>query len=194
MQQYLCKQGYRVNRKRVQRLMRLMGIAAIYPKPRLSRPGRGHKIYPYLLRDLVINQADQVWCSDITYVRLVKGFMYLVVIMHWYSRYVLTWQLSNRLEPDFCVEALERALSLSRPGIFNTDQGVQFTATTFTSVLQQHQVRISMGQNAGVFLLSSATVRLCLDAAHKVAHQSRPEAFWRRRRGCRDVEYSPCGL
>jgi putative transposase len=133
-----------VNRKRVQRLMRRMGLQAIYPKRRTSRPGVGHKIYPYLLRDMEVSRPDQVWATDITYVPMRQGFLYLVAIMDWYSRYVLSWRLSNTLEGSFCVEALEEALSCGRPEIFNSDQGSQFTAAAFTERLQASGVAISM--------------------------------------------------
>jgi len=133
-----------VNRKRVQRLMRVMGIEAIYPRRRTTRPAAGHKIYPYLLRDVTIQRPDQVWSSDITYVPLRHGFLYLAAVMDWYSRHVLAWRLSNTLEGSFCVEALDEALSCGRPEIFNTDQGSQFTAAAFTARLQTHGVAISM--------------------------------------------------
>ncbi len=133
-----------VNRKRVQRLMRVMGIEAIYPKRRTTRPAVGHKIYPYLLRNVTIERPDQVWSSDITYVPLRHGFLYLAAVMDWYSRYVLAWRLSNTLEGSFCIEALDEALSCGRPEIFNTDQGSQFTAAAFTARLQTHGVAISM--------------------------------------------------
>ena len=133
-----------VNRKRVQRLMRRMGLQAIYPKRRTSRPGVGHKIYPYLLRDTEVSRPDQVWATDITYVPMRQGFLYLVAIMDWYSRYVLAWRLSNTLEGSFCLEALEAALSCGRPEIFNSDQGSQFTAAAFTERLQACGVAISM--------------------------------------------------
>jgi putative transposase len=144
MTQWLAREGYAVNRKRVQRLMRVMGIQAIYPKRRTSQPGVGHKIYPYLLRGLAVTRPDQVWAADITYVPLAHGFMYLVAVMDWYSRYVLSWRLSNSLEGSFCVEALDAALALGRPEIFNTDQGAQFTSQAFTSRLEAHDVAISM--------------------------------------------------
>lgn len=144
MTDWLHRQGHRVNHKRVQRLMRLMGLEAIYPKPNTSQAHGAPRKYPYLLRGLVIDRPDQVWCSDVTYIRLVKGFVYLVCIMDWYSRYVLVWRLSNTLEASFCIEALEEALSKGRPEIFNTDQGVQFTSAGFTSLLQGAEVRISM--------------------------------------------------
>jgi len=133
-----------VNRKRVQRLMRRMGIEAIYPKPRTTRRGRGHKIYPYLLRNLEVVRVNQVWSSDITYVPLQSGFMYLTVVLDWYSRYVLSWRLSNTLDGDFCLQALEEALPLGPPEIFNTDQGSQFTAVAFTGRLESAGVAISM--------------------------------------------------
>lgn len=133
-----------VNRKRVQRLMRRMGLQAIYPKRRTTWPGAGHKIYPYLLRDIEITRPDQVWATDITYVPMRHGFLYLVAIMDWYSRYVLSWRLSNTLDGTFCVEALEEALRRARPEIFNSDQGSQFTATAFTGRLEASGVAISM--------------------------------------------------
>jgi putative transposase len=144
MRNYLRDKGYDVNRKRVQRLMRLMGIEAIYPKPNLSRPDAAAAKYPYLLNGLIVNRSNQVWCTDITYIRTATGFVYLTVIMDWYSRYVISWELSNSLDVDFCLNALERALSKSRPGIFNSDQGSQFTSVDFTDILKQHEVKISM--------------------------------------------------
>ena len=144
MTDHLRRQGHAVNHKRVQRLMRLMGLEALYPKPRTSQAHARHRKYPYLLRGLVIDRPDQVWCSDVTYIRLVEGFLYLVAIMDWYSRFVLAWRLSNTLDASFCIEALEEALSQGRPEIFNTDQGVQFTSSGFTSVLSSAEVRISM--------------------------------------------------
>jgi putative transposase len=133
-----------VNRKRMQRLMRRMGIEAIYPKRRTTWPGAGHKIYPYLLRNVEVIRPNQVWASDITYVPLRHGFLYLVAIMDWYSRYVLSWRLSNTLTGSFCSEALDEALHIARPEIFNSDQGSQFTATAFTSRLEAAGVAISM--------------------------------------------------
>jgi putative transposase len=133
-----------VNRKRVQRLMRQMGLEAIYPKPRTTRRGRGHKIYPYLLRNLEVVRVNQVWASDITYVPLQSGFMYLTVVLDWYSRYVLSWRLSNSLDGDFCLQALEEALPHGPPEIFNTDQGSQYTAVAFTGRLEAAGVAISM--------------------------------------------------
>lgn len=133
-----------VNRKRVQRLMRIMGIEAIAPKRRTTTPHPGHKIYPYLLRNLEISRPDQVWCSDITYIPVRHGFLYLVAVMDWFSRYVLSWRLSNTMEGTFCREALEEALSISCPEIFNTDQGSQFTSVKFTGRLEAYGVKISM--------------------------------------------------
>jgi len=133
-----------VNRKRVQRLMRTMGIAAIYPGKKTTIPHLGHRVYPYLLRGLTIDRANQVWCSDITYIPMERGYMYLVAVMDWYSRYVLSWKISNTLDAEFCVAALDEALSESKPDIFNTDQGSQFTSREFTSLLEQNQVAISM--------------------------------------------------
>lgn len=133
-----------VNRKRVQRLMRRMGLEAIYPKPRTSTPAAGHKIYPYLLRELTVARANQVWCTDITYIPMPRGFMYLVAVMDWYSRHVLSWRLSNSLETTFCIEALEEALAVGCPEIFNSDQGSQFTSEAFTSRLLAAGIAISM--------------------------------------------------
>ena len=144
MAAWLRAQGHRVNRKRVKRLMRLMGITAIYRPPNTSKPWRGHKVYPYLLRGVKVNWGNQVWGADITYIPMAHGFIYLVAIMDWYSRYVLAWRLSNTLDSDFCVDALEEALSNSTPEIFNTDQGSQFTSEAFTGVLLQHGIQISM--------------------------------------------------
>jgi len=141
----LRRQGIRVNRKRIQRLMRLMGIEAVYPKPRTTRRHPGHKVYAYLLKDLSITQPNQVWAADITYIPMSRGFMYLVVVMDWYSRKILSWRVSNTMESDFCVEALQEALSwYGLPDIFNTDQGSQFTSKDFTGALKEHQVKISM--------------------------------------------------
>ena len=132
------------NRKRVRRLMRQMGIEAIYPRRSTSRPAVGHKIYPYLLRNLAITRPDQVWSTDITYVPLRRGFLYLTAVIDWYSRYVLSWRLSNTLDGAFCREALDEALSARRPEIFNSDQGAQFTALAFTSRLEERGVAVSM--------------------------------------------------
>ena len=143
--------GYQVNHKRVARLMRRMGLRAIYPRPRTSQANQQHKKYPYLLRGLSIERPNQVWAADITYVPLPQGFMYLVAVMDWFSRYVLAWQLSNTLESIFCLEALRLALKRGQPEIFNTDQGVQFTANEFTSTLEDAEIRISMDGRGRVF-------------------------------------------
>jgi putative transposase len=141
----LDTRAYRVNRKRVQRLMREMGIRALYPRPRTSIVQKGHKIYAYLLRDMTVDRANQVWASDICSIPMAKGFMYLVAIMDWQTRKVLSWRLSNTRDSDFCVEALEEALSrYGAPEIFNTEQGAQFTADAVTRVLKDHHVAISM--------------------------------------------------
>jgi putative transposase len=145
MAAWLATQGFPVNRKRVQRLMRLAGLVAIYQRPNTSKPAPAHKIYPYLLGGIAIERVNQVWCADVTYIPMARGFLYLVVIMDWVSRAVLAWRLSNTLGAEFCVEALEEALSLhGRPEIFNTDQGSQFTSDDFTGTLERHKVTISM--------------------------------------------------
>ena len=144
MTAWLQTQGCEVNRKRVQRLMQLMGIQAVYPKPNLSRPEEGHRIYPYLLKGVKIARVNQVWSTDITYIRMAHGFVYLVAVMDWFSRFVLSWVLSLTMELDFCVEALQRALRQGRPEIFNSDQGSQFTSDDFTGELEARHIDISM--------------------------------------------------
>ena len=144
MTAYLRREGHLVNPKRVRRLMRLMGLQAIYPKRKTSTGAPGHKRYPYLLRGFKITRPGQVWSTDITYVPLQHGFMYLVAVMDWFSRYVLTWQLSNTLDGLFCRVALRQALEKGTPDIFNTDQGAQFTAVEFTRILETANVRVSM--------------------------------------------------
>jgi putative transposase len=141
---YLNARGHEINRKRVQRLMRLMRIEAIYPKPKLSRRNENHKIYPYLLRGVNIERPDHVWSTDITYIRVANGFVYLTAVIDWFSRYVLSWRLSNSLENTFCIEALEEALSISQPEIFNTDQGSQYTSVNFLQPLIDRDISISM--------------------------------------------------
>jgi len=138
------QEGLTVNRKRIRRLMQLMGIRAVYQRPRTSKPEPGHKVYSYLLRDLKITRPNQVWAADITYIPMSRGFLYLVTIIDWYSRYVISWRLSNTLDADFCVVALEEALGRGTPEIFNTDKGSQFTDEDFTGLLKKHGVRISM--------------------------------------------------
>ena len=144
MTEWLRRKDYAVNRKRVSRLMELMGIAAVYPKPKLSLPAEGHKIYPYLLGGVEVERVNQVWSTDITYIRMAQGFVYLVAVMDWFSRYVLSWSLSLTMELDFCLEALRRALRRGRPEIFNSDQGSQFTSDPFTGELQARKIAISM--------------------------------------------------
>ncbi len=133
MTAHLQRNGYDINHKRVQRLMRLMGLQAIYPKRRMTIAAKGHEVYPYLLRNLAITRCNQVWSADVTYIRMRREFMYLVAIRDWYSRYVVAWQISNTLDGRFCLEALDLALKKGKPDIFNTDQGAQFTALAFTS-------------------------------------------------------------
>jgi putative transposase len=143
MTAWLATQGHWINHKCVARLLRLMGLEAIYPKPRLSQAAPGHRIYPYLLRNVPIVRVDQVWSTDITYIRLRGAFAYLVAIIDWFSRYVLSWELSVTMESSFCVSALEWALGRSRPEIFNSDQGSQFTSTAFTSRIEEAGGRVS---------------------------------------------------
>lgn len=145
MARHLRRQGYRIGRKRVRRLMGEMGFRPIYQAPRTSKPHPGHRIYPYLLRDVKIERPNQVWCADVTYIPMRRGFLYLVAVMDWATRAVLSWRLSNTLDPSFCVKALQEALSrYGKPEIFNSDQGSQFTSDEFTRVLKEAGVRISM--------------------------------------------------
>jgi putative transposase len=145
MRNTLRRQGHRVNRKRIRRLMKKMGLQSVAPGPNTSKPASGHKIYPYLLRKLAIDRPNQVWCTDITYIRLSGGFVYLVAVMDWYSRKVLSWEVSVNMDESFCISALERALRLyPAPEIFNTDQGSQFTGQAFTGTLKEAGIKISM--------------------------------------------------
>jgi putative transposase len=144
MTQWLASVGHEVNRKRVSRLMELMGVEAVYPKPRLSQPAEGRRIYPYLLRGTTVERVNQVWSTDITYIRMAQGFVYLVAIMDWFSRFVLSWSLSLTMEVGFCVEALKRALQRARPEIFNSDQGAQFTSEKFSGELEARDIAVSM--------------------------------------------------
>jgi len=144
MAAWLKSQGQNVNRKRIRRLMQIMGLKALYRRPRTSKPGPGNKIYPYLLKGLKINRRNQVWAADITYIPMQKGFLYLVVILDWYSRYILSWRLSNTLDNSFCVEALKEALRKGQPEIFNTDQGSQFTSQEFVTILEKRGIQVSM--------------------------------------------------
>ena len=144
MTTWLRQHGYAINRKRVQRLMRLMGLEGLAPRPTTSKRAPGHRVFPYLLRGVAITHADHVWSTDITYIPMRKGYLYLAAVMDWHSRYVLSWRLSNRLDSGFCVEALDEALAQSQPEIFNSDQGAQFTSREFTSRLLDRAVAISM--------------------------------------------------
>ena len=144
MKAWLRGQGHQVNRKRVRRLMQVMGLEVIYRRPNTSKPAPGHRVYPYLLKGVKIDRVNQAWSADITYIPMAKGFLYLIAIMDWHSRYVLAWRLSNTMDVDFCVQALEEALSKGNPEIFNTDQGSQFTSESFTGVLRDQGIQISM--------------------------------------------------
>ena len=148
---HLRREGYHIGQRRVRRLLRRMGLMAVYPKKRLSIPDKAHEKYPYLLKGVEVTRPDQLWCTDITYVRMKKGFAYLVAVMDWSSRYVIAWNLSVTLEADFCVDALERALMTGKPEIFNSDQGSQFTSEAFTGTLLGAGVRISMDGRGRVF-------------------------------------------
>jgi putative transposase len=147
----LIRQGYSVNRKRIQRLMQAMGIEVIYPRPNLSKPNLRHKKYPYLLKNVQIVNVNQVWSTDITYIPLRKGYIYLVAVLDWYSRYVLSWKVSNSLSSGFCIEALKEALERGNPEIFNTDQGVQFSCKGFLDVLEKREIKISMDGKGRAF-------------------------------------------
>lgn len=151
MTAWLRLNGHKVNGKRIRRLMRIMGIEAVYPKRNLSLANKEHRKYPYLLRNIVIDHPDQVWCADITYIRLTHGFVYLTAIMDWHSRYVLSWELSNTLDAGFCLIALERSLKLSKPDILNTDQGVQFTSADFIETAITAEIKISMDGRGRAF-------------------------------------------
>ncbi len=144
MRVHLRRMGFPVNHKRVRRLMQKMGLQAIYAKPKTTMPCHEHRIYPYLLREVQVCRPDQVWCADITYVRMRQGFMYLVAIMDWFSRYVVAWEISNTLDGQFCLDCLHQAMKSGLPAIFNTDQGAQFTANAFVSTLEEAGVRVSM--------------------------------------------------
>jgi len=151
MTRELKNRGFPIGKKRVRRLMREMNIQAIYPKPNLSRPRKDHPVYPYLLQDLKITDPNQVWCTDITYIRMRRGFVYLVAIMDWYSRFVISWEVSVTLDADFCLRALERAFRHGLPSIFNSDQGAQFTSFAFTGILEKKDVLISMDGRGRVY-------------------------------------------
>lgn len=144
MQGILLNNGFSVSRNRIRRLMQIMGLVAVYPRPRTTLISQGHKKYPYLLRNVVVDRSNQVWCMDITYLRMKGNFMYLTAVMDWYSRCVLAWRLSNTMDSSFCLEAVEEALNRGKPEIFNTDQGVQFTCEEFISALENLSIRVSM--------------------------------------------------
>lgn len=145
MRDYLKRKDLQVNRKRIRRLMLLMGLASVAPSPKTTLPKRSHKVYPYLIGNIDINRPNQVWCSDITYIRLKRGFVYLAVVMDWYSRHVLSWEVSITMDDGFCTSCLQRAIrQYGCPDIFNTDQGAQYTGASFTGVLKEHGIRISM--------------------------------------------------
>jgi putative transposase len=175
MTAWLRRQGHTVNRKRVQRLLRLMGLEAVYPKPRLSVGGSGHRVYPYLLRHVAIERVNQVWSTDITYLPMPNGFMYLTAVIDWYSRYVLSWRLSNTLEVGFCLEALEEALGRGCPEVFNTDQGVQFTSAAFTGRLEAAGAKVSM-DGRGRCLDNVFVERLWRTVKYEYVYLWRPEA------------------
>ena len=167
MKVYLCGIGHQINRKRVQRLMRILGLAGMAPGPNTSRPHLQHTVYPYLLRGVTVIRPNHVWSTDITYIRLSRGFVYLVAVMDWYSRKVLSWQLSNTLDGGFCVDCLEQALqTFGTPEIFNTDQGCQFTSDAFTGVLKTHGISISM-DGRGRALDNIFVERLWRDVKHE---------------------------
>jgi putative transposase len=166
-----------VGRERVQRLMRLMGITAVYPKRRTTWPAAGHKVYPYLLRNVAIGRPNQVWSTDITYVPMCHGFVYLVAVMDWYSRYVVSWRLSNTLDGLFCLEALEEALASRRPEIFNSDQGSQFTAAAFTGRLEEAGVAISM-DGRGRALDNVFIERLWWSVKHEEVYRKDYASVW----------------
>lgn len=175
MRAWLRREGHEVNRKRVQRLMRLMGLEAVYPKPRLSIGGARHKVYPYLLRNVSIERVNQVWSTDITYIPMPNGFMYLTAVIDWYSRYVLSWRLSNTLDVGFCLEALEEALDGGCPEVFNTDQGVQFTSVCYTGRLESAGAKVSM-DGKGRCLDNVFVERLWRTVKYEYVYLNRPEA------------------
>jgi putative transposase len=182
MTAWLKRQGYFVNPKRISRLMRLMGIEAIYPKRNLSISAAEHKKYPYLLRDIEINRPDQVFCADITYIRMNRGFLYLVAIMDWFSRYIVAWEISITLEAAFCVQALTRALMSADPNIFNIDQGAQFTSSDFLSPLKLRNIKISMdgrGRAYDNILIERFWRTLKYEEVYLHDYRSVSEARWR---------------
>jgi putative transposase len=193
---WLVEQGEGVNRKRVQRLMRLMGLEAIYPKPKLTAARAGHRIYPYLLRDVRVERPDQVWSTDITYVPLARGFMYLAAIIDWFSRYVLAWRLSNTLDGSFCLEMLDEGLGRGRPEVFNTDQGVQLTAQAWAGRLESAGVAVSM-DGKGRCLDNVFVERLWrtvkTDPTKTISRRRRCHAGYNRRHRCLPVGLARTG-
>jgi len=185
MKIYLQNLGYIVNRKRIRRLYQLMGLEAVYPKPSLSKAINEHKKYPYLLRDIEISHRDHVWSTDITYIRLKHGFVYLMAIIDWFSRYVLDWELSISLEADFCIETLSRVLSNGKCAIFNTDQGSQFTSEGFTGLLLANDVKISM-DGKGRALDNVFVERLWRSVKYESVYLNQWETVQEARMGLRD--------
>ena len=181
---WLARQGHEVNRKRVQRLLRVMGLEAIHPKPNLSA-GRGHKVYPYLLRDVAVERVNQVWSADITYIPMPSGFMYLAATIDWFSRYVIAWKLSNTLDGSFCQDMLEEALGRGTPQVFNTDQGVQFTAGAWTGRLERAGVSVSM-DGRGRCLDNVFVERLWRSVKYEYAYPCGPGTVLELERGLRD--------
>lgn len=177
--------GHRVNRKRIQRLYQLMGLQGIGPKPHLSKPGEGHKIYPYLLRGLAIERINQVWATDLTYIPMPSGFMYLMAILDLYSRKVIAWDVSNSMETDFCCRVLKEALRQGKPVIFNTDQGSQFTSDAFTGILLEHEVRISM-DGKGRAIDNVFVERLWRSVKYEYVYLQRPETCQQLYEGLQD--------
>lgn len=177
MTEWLRSRGHAVGPGRVRRLLRKMGLVAIYPKPRTSQPNHEHRVYPYLLSGLLIERPDQVWATDITYIRMRRGFVYLAVIMDWFSRFVVAWRLSVTLEVEFCLEALEEALASARPEIFNSDQGAQYTSPRFTQRLESAEVRISM-DGKGRFLDNIFVERLWRTVKYEEVYLNDYENVW----------------
>ena len=177
MTEWLRSQGHAVGPGRVRRLLRKMGLVAIYPKPRTSQPNHEHRVYPYLLSGLLIERPDQVWATDITYIRMRRGFVYLAVIMDWFSRFVVAWRLSVTLEVEFCLEALEEALASAQPEIFNSDQGAQYTSPRFTQRLESAEVRISM-DGKGRFLDNIFVERLWRSIKYEEVYLNDYENVW----------------
>jgi putative transposase len=182
MTAWLRHQGYAVNPKRVGRLLRQMGLEAIYPKPRLSQPAAGHTGYPYLLRGMRVDRVNQVWSADITYIRLQAGFVYLVAVIDWFSRYVLSWAVSITMDVPFCVEALEHALSQGQPDMFNTDQGAQFTSQAFTTRLKEGEIQISM-DGRGRALDNVFVERLWRSVKYEEVYPRDYQTVWEARQG-----------